>query len=86
MTDNKKAAQVASTGTAQKTAFNGIHSTKTDPLLGWHSLAANAKKSNDRTPKRGWKRNSRGRIDPLLAAHLGLLALAALLIVGGRYA
>lgn len=85
MTDNKKP-HTAGTVTASKTAFNDTHSTKTDPLLGWHSLAATAKRNNDRTPKRGWKRNSRGRIDPLLAVHIGLLALAALLIVGGRYA
>ena len=86
MADKKKAAQVAGTRTASKTTFNATDSTKPDPLLGWLSLAANAKQSNDRTPKRGWKRNSRGRIDPLLAAHIGLLALAALVIVGGRYA
>ena len=86
MTDNKKP-HTAGTGTASKTAFNDPHSTKTDPLKGWYSLGAGVKTSrNDRTPKRGWKRNNRGRIDPLLAAHIGLLALAALLIVGGRYA
>ena len=86
MTNNKKAAQVAGTRTASKTTFNATDSTKPDPLLGWLSLAANAKQSNDRTPKRGWKRNSRGRIDPLLALHVALMALAALLIVGGPYA
>lgn len=86
MTDNKKP-HTAGTGTASKTAFNDPHSTKTDPLTGWYSLGAGVKTSrNDRTPKRGWKRNNRGRIDPLLAAHIGLLALAALVIVGGRYA
>jgi hypothetical protein len=85
MTDNKKP-HTAGTGTASKTAFNDPHSTK-DPLTGWYSLGPIVKPSrNDRTPKRGWKRNSRGRIDPLLAVHIGLLALAALLIVGGNYA
>ncbi len=60
MVDNKKAAQVASTGTAPKTAFNGIHSTKPDPLLGWHSLAASVKPSrNERQSKRVWLKGGR---------------------------
>ena len=86
MTDKKKP-HTAGTGTASNTANDSRHHTGIYPLLGWHFLAANVKPSrNDRTPKRGWKRNNRGRIDPLLAVHIGLLALAALLIVGGRYA
>lgn len=83
--DNKKAARL-DTGAASKTTFDNSDSTKPDPLLGWHSLAATAKRNNERTQKLGWKRNNRGRIDPLLAVHIGLLALAALLIVGGNYA
>jgi len=54
-----------------------------DPLQGWFSLT---KPSRNRQPKYGLNRNNRGRIDPLLAVHLGLLAMVALLIVGGRYA
>lgn len=83
MTIKQKVAQVASTRTTSKPTFDDTDFTKPDPLLGWHSLAAKAKQSNDRTPKRGWKRNSRGRIDPLLAAHIALLALIALLVSGG---
>ena len=84
MEANKKAARLG-TGTASNTANDSHHSTKTDPLTGWYSLGVGVKPSrNDRTPKRGWKRNNRGRIDPLLAVHIGLLVLAALLIVGGR--
>lgn len=86
MTDKKKP-HTAGTGTASNRAINSRHDTGSDPLQGWYSLGASVKPSrNDRQPKRGWKRNSRGRIDPLLAVHLGILALVALLIVGGRYA
>lgn len=86
MTDKKKP-HTAGTGTASKTTFDTCNSTKSDTLLGWHSLGANVKQSlNERQQKRAWKRNSRGRINPLLAVRLGLLALVALLIVGGRYA
>jgi hypothetical protein len=75
MERNNKAARL-DTGTASNTANDSRHSTKTDPLTGWYSLGAGVKPSrSERTPKRGWKRNSRGRIDPLLALYLGLLAL-----------
>ena len=60
MTDNKKAAQVAGTGTASKTAFDSHNSTKPDPLLGWHSLGASVKPShNDRQSKRVWQKGGR---------------------------
>jgi hypothetical protein len=60
------------------------NSNATDPLLGWYSLAASVKTSrNERQQKRAWKRNSRGRIDPALAAQLALLAVVFLLFVGG---
>lgn len=81
MTKNNKGRAPGKDATP-KTADSRNH-TGTDPLLGWFNLA---KPSRDRQQKRGWKRNNRGRIDPLLAVHLGLLALVALLIVGGRYA
>ena len=84
-TDNKRAAWL-DTGEASKTTFDNHNSTKPDPVLGWHSLAANAKKTSYRQPKPNWKRNSQGWIDPLLTVHLGLLTLAALLTVGGKYA
>ncbi len=83
MTDKKKP-HTAGTGTASKTTFDSCNSTKSDPLLGWHSLGANVKQSrNERQQKRAWKRNSRGRIDPALAAQLALLAVVVLLFVGG---
>ena len=86
MESNKKAARLG-TGTASNTANDSRHSTKTDPLIGWYSLGTGVKPSRtERTPKRGWKRNSRGRIDPLLAMHVALMVLAALMIVGGGYA
>lgn len=53
MTDKKKATQVAGTGTASKTANDSRHSTKTDPLIGLHALAANVKAA---PAKRNWKR------------------------------
>lgn len=82
MESNKKAARLG-TGTASNTANDSRHSTKTDPLTGWYSLGAGVKPSrSERTPKRCWKRNSRGRIDPLLALYLGLLALGALMFLG----
>ena len=86
MDNNKKAARLG-TGTASNTANDSHHSTKTDPLQGWYSLGTGVKPSRtERTPKRGWKRNNRGQIDPLLALYLGLMVLAALMIVGGGYA
>ncbi|MGB9495840.1 MAG: hypothetical protein WCA83_13680 [Azonexus sp.] len=78
MTDKKKP-HTAGTGTASKTTFDSRHSTGNDPLLSWFNLA---KPSRDRQQKRGWKRNSRGRIDPMMAANIALLAIAALLILG----
>ena len=83
MTDKKKP-HTAGTGTASKTTFDSGNSTKSDPLLVWHSLGASFKQSrNERQQKRARKRNSRGRIDPALAAQLGLMAVAFLLFVGG---
>lgn len=83
MSDKKKAAPGRHTGTASKTTFDSRNSTKFDPLLGWHSLGESVKGSrNERQQKCGWKRNSRGRIDPL-AAQLVLLAVVFLLFVGG---
>jgi hypothetical protein len=83
MTIDKKAARL-DTGTASNTASDSRHSTKTDPLTGWYSLGAGVKSGRtERTPKRGWKRNNKGRIDPLLALYLGLMVLAALMILGG---
>lgn len=80
MSDKKKAAQVASTGTASKTTFDSRNHTATDLLIGWFNLA---KPSRNRQKKRAWKRNCRGRIDPALAAQLALLAVVFLLFVGG---
>jgi len=86
MANNKKAARLG-TGTASNTANDSRHSTKTDLLIGWYSLCAGVKPSRtERMPKRSWKRNSRCRIDPLLALHVALMVLAALMIVGGGYA
>ena len=82
MEANKKAARIG-TGTASNTANDSHYSTKTDPLTGWYSLGVGVKLSRtERTPKRGWKRKSRGGIDPLLALYLGLLALGALIFLG----
>lgn len=50
---NKKAAQVAGTGTASKRAINEQHHTGSDPLLGWFNLA---KPSRERQQQRSWKR------------------------------
>lgn len=80
---DKKKPHTAGTGTASKTTFDSRHSTGNDPLQGWFNLA---KPSRDRQQKRGWKRNSRGRIDPTMAADIVLLAIAALLILGVIYA
>lgn len=78
---NKKAAQVAGTGTASKTALDNCNHTGTDPLIGWFNLA---KPSRDRQPKRSWKRGKQhGSIDANLAAQLALLIVLVLLIVGG---
>ena len=78
---NKKAAQVAGTGTASNTAFNARHSTAHDPLKGWFDLA---KPSRNRQQKRSWKRGKqRGRIDICLAGQLAMLAVITLLFVGG---
>lgn len=86
MDNNKKAARL-DTGTASNPAINKPYSTKADPLQGWYSLGAGVKSSRlERTAKKSWKRNNTGRIDPLLAMHLGMLALAALVIGGGKYA
>lgn len=83
MTEKKKAAQVAGTGTAQKTKQCNSHITGNDPLMGWYSLSACVKPSrNNRQQKRGWKRNSQGRIDPVMAANIALLAIVALLVLG----
>lgn len=79
MSDNKKATRVAGTGAASKTTFDSRNHTSTDPLIGWFNLA---KPSRNRQQKRGWKRNSRGRIDSTMAANIALLAIAALLILG----
>lgn len=86
MDNNKKAARL-DTGTASNPAINKPYSTKADPLQGWYSLGAGVKPSrSERTVKKSWKRNNKGGIDPLLALHLGLIALAALLVGGGNYA
>ena len=59
MTDKKKP-HTAGTGTASKTTFDSRNSTKSDSLLGWHSLGANVKQSlNERQQKRAWKRTAR---------------------------
>ena len=77
---NKKAAQVAGTRTASKTAFDSRNHTGSDPLIGWFNLT---KPSRNRQQKHGWRRKSRGRIDPILTAELVLLAVFFLLLVGG---
>jgi hypothetical protein len=56
MNSDKKAAQVASTGTAQKQNTD-LHSATTDPLLGWHALA---KPSRDRQQKKAWMMRKKG--------------------------
>jgi hypothetical protein len=57
MTIDKKAAQVASTGTASNNTIDKPHSTKADPLQGWYSLGAEVKPSRPvRTIKKSWKR------------------------------
>jgi hypothetical protein len=82
MDNNKKAARL-DTGTASNTATDSRHSTKTDPLTGWYSLGAGVKPSrSERTPKRSWKRNNKGMMDPLLALCVALIVLAALMVVG----
>jgi hypothetical protein len=81
MAINKKAAQVAGTGTASNTTRDSRNSTASDPLKCWFDLA---KPSRERQQKSAWKRSKqRGRIDAYLAAHLALLFAIGLLIVGG---
>ena len=77
---NKKAAQVAGTRTASKTAFDSRNHTGSDPLIGWFNLA---KPSRNRQTKRGWKRNQRGQIDSAVAGQLALLLVLLGLIVAG---
>lgn len=77
MTDKKKP-HTAGTGTASKATFDSRNHTGSDPLQGCDL----AKPSRERKQKRSWKRNSRGRIDPTMAADIVLLAIAALLILG----
>ena len=80
MTDKKKP-HTAGTGTASNTAFDSQNHTAPDPLKGWFSLA---KPSRNRQQNRSWKRcNQRGRIDAFLFAHLAMLAVLSLRIVGG---
>ena len=80
MTDKKKP-HTAGAGTASKTTFDSRNYTETDPLIGWFNLA---KPSRSHQKKRSWKRgNQRGRIDSCLAGQLALLAVIALLFVGG---
>ena len=57
MTNNKKAAQVASTGTASKTAFNGDHCSASRVLSFQRSYADDTQKPSrqNRRQKRGWK-------------------------------
>ncbi len=78
---DKKKPHTAGTGTASNTAFNDRHSTASDPLKGWFDLA---KPSRNRQQKRSWARGKqRGQIDTYLAGQLALLAVIALLFVGG---
>ena len=76
MTDNKKAAQLA-TGTASKnTASTANHSTPTDPLQGWYDLA---KPSRERQQKTAWKRGKqRGDAHALFNALSAFLSVALL--------
>jgi len=53
---NKKKPHTAGTGTASKTTYDSLHSTKTDPLIGWFNLA---KPSRDRQLKHSWKRGAK---------------------------
>jgi hypothetical protein len=77
---NKKAAQVAGTGTASKTAFDSRNHTVPDPLIGCNL----AKPSRNRQQKRSWQRGKqRGRMDAYLAGQLVLLVAVIFLIVGG---
>ena len=81
----EKAASPCRGEAAQQTNHNQ-NSNRPDALLQWHALGANAKKSQiNRQAKQAWKRNSKGRIDPFLAAHLGIIAVSALLLIGGSY-
>lgn len=64
---------------APKTTDSRTH-TAPDLLIGWFNLA---NPSRNRQQDRGWKLNSRVRIDPALAAQLVLLAVVFLLFVGG---
>ena len=78
MSNNKKAAQVAGTGTASKYAFDNRNHTAIGQLIGWFNLA---KPSRNRQQKRGWKRNQRGQIDYVLAGQLALLLVGFTLIL-----
>jgi hypothetical protein len=83
MTDKKKAARL-DTGAASKTTLDSRHDTKAEGLAGWYSLGAGVKPSRtERTPKKSWRRKNQGRIDPILAAQLCVLAVIGLLIFGG---
>lgn len=58
MTTNKKPAPGGS-GTGSIIAISARHSTATDPLKGWFSLASNVKLSRKRQQKRGWQRGAK---------------------------
>lgn len=80
MTDHKKAAQVAGTGTASNTTRDSRNSTAQDPFQGWYALAKNAK---TQPVKRYWTLGKqRGQIDGVLLAHVLFVIVAALLIGG----
>mgnify|MGYP006343654089 FL=1 len=78
MTKNNKGRDPGKDATPKAT--DSRNHTATDLLIDWFNLA---KPSRNRQQKRGWKRNSRGRIDPTMAAQLALLAVFVLLFVGG---
>ena len=86
MTTTKEKAASPWQGEAAQVITINPNSNRPDALLQWHALGANAKKTQiNRQAKQAWKRNNKGRIDPVLAAHLAIIALSALLLIGGRY-
>lgn len=57
--DDEKPQQAGGPARDFKKGIDTRHSTASDPLQGWFSLAANAKPSRGRPPKRGWQRGAK---------------------------
>lgn len=66
-----------------KTTSTSDFTPVSDPLAGWHALAANVKASRQRDLKKAWKRKQRGDLLIDLAMMTFFLSLAMLLMMTG---